>query len=222
MVSARWMCVVASAFAVHLAACSGGSDGTSPTSSHPPPGGSAQSGTPKADGGGGPTPVADAGGAPDDDGGQGATSPCAPYIGRWIATLDPGATATGSDTAIVGGSVALSGTIDFTFTHDDADLPDILDFTGTAKIVAAGQTITQAIEPATSPSGDPKDSSCAGGMHFIGQANVSGIGKVLFTIVGTLDTTVTPTVGTGSFTMMTADDDGGALSGGGNVHMVHQ
>jgi len=108
--------------------------------------------------------------------------------------------------------------------HDDADYPNILDFTGNATIKGAGVTIQQALQPATSPTGDPKDSTCSatGGLHFYGSANVNGIGLVDFEIVGTLDTTVTPPTGSGPFTMKTHDDNGAALNGSGNVHFVRQ
>ena len=191
MLSARLTLVVASAFAVHLAACSG-NEGAGSMPSGPaakatpaPPTGSTPPSSPKPDGG--VAPAADAG-ASDPDAGQAPTSLCGPYIGKWLATLDPGAVATGTDTSILGGSVPISGTVDFSLMHDDADLPNILDFTGTATIQAASQTITQTIQPATSPSGDPKDTTCQGNhLNFIGAANVSGVGNVIVNMDGTID-----------------------------------
>ncbi len=233
MVSARLLFVAASAFAIQLAACGGNSDGTSLTrgssssSGGSSSGGSSSGGT--SSGSVPPSTQSDGGGvAPSSDAGSTAdTAPttdlCTPYIGKWLATIDPGAVATGTDTDPLGGSIPFSGTIDFTFVHDDADLPNILDFSGTSTIKAAGQTITQPIVPAKSPTGDPKDSTCeAGVLHFLGEANVSGIGVVLFTVEGHLDTSVTPTVGLGTFTMNTKDDNGAALSGKGTLHMVRQ
>jgi hypothetical protein len=232
MVSARSICVVvASAFAIQLAACSGSDPGSSTIGPAPPgaaPGSSSgrsssssgQPGTTQTDAGA-PATGGDSGSAP--DAAPVETSACAPYIGKWLATLDQGATVTGTDTNLVGGGpVPITGTIDFTLTHDDADYPNILDFTGNAKISGAGITINQALQPETSPTGDPKDTTCDTALHFHGQTNVNGIGVVVFEMVGTLDTTVTPAVGTGPFTMKTADDNGAALSGSGTVHFVRQ
>ena len=94
-----------------------------------------------------------------------AADPCAAIIGHWLATLDQGAMV-----KVLGQNLPLAGTIDFMLTHDDADLPDIVDFNGTATIMVSGQTVTQVLAPATSPSGDPQDSTCDGGLHLKGQA----------------------------------------------------
>ena len=234
MVSAR-LILVATAFAFQAAAC-GGTDAGSTSGPRPAPGGTgaAQPGTSQP-GTSQPGAQADAG-APTSGGGSDAgvvapdssttdTSACKPYIGKWIATLDPGAEVTGTDTQLAGGGpIPITGTIDFALVHDDRDYANVLDFTGNATIKGAGMTIQTVLSPATSPTGDPKDSTCdaSGSLHFIGAANVNGIGNVVFTMVGTLDTTKTPTVGTGPFTMKTADDNGAALSGTGNVHFVRQ
>jgi hypothetical protein len=233
MVSARLLFVVASAFAIQAVAC-GGSDPGSSSLSHgatppaaTPPGTKTPGATPPpstSQNDAGTTPTGDAGTVTPDSG-KVESSACLPYIGHWVATLDDGASVSGSDTDIVGGGpVPINGTIDFTLTHDDADYANILDFTGNATIKGAGVTIQQALQPATSPTGDPKDTTCSatGGLHFYGSANVNGIGLVDFEIVGTLDANATPPAGTGPFTMKTHDDNGAALSGSGNVHFVRQ
>ncbi len=231
MVSARLLFAAASALAITLMACGGSSDGTSLTRGNAAPAGGSSSGGSSSGGSssGSVPPQKDGGVTPSNDAGSGGDSAtaapdlCKPYVGRWLATVDPGAVATGTDTSALGGSIPFGGTIDFTFTHDEADVPNVLDFTGTATIQAAGQTITQPIVPAKSPTGDPKDSTCeAGVLHFLGEANVSGIGNVLFAVEGHLDTSVTPTVGQGTFTMKTKDDNGAALSGDGTLHMVRK
>jgi hypothetical protein len=237
MVSARSICIVVSALAIHLAAC-GGSDSSSTLTGHPA--GGAQAGSSSSSGSSGSsssssssgssgTPQSDAGGSTSSGGSSGTpdagtANPCTPYIGTWVATLDQGASVSGSDTNLVGGGpVPITGTINFTLSHDDADLPNILDFAGSATIKGAGITIQQALQPATSPTGDPKDTTCtAGALHFYGAANVNGIGPIDFEILGTLDTTVNPPVGTGPFTMKTSNDNGAALNGTGNVHFVRQ
>jgi hypothetical protein len=164
-----------------------------------------------------PAPV----GAQQGDGGvtadTGPASVCPAIIGHWLATLDQGAEVT-----LQGTPVPITGTVDFTLTRDDGDLANIVDFNGNATITFAGQTVTQRIQPATSPSGDPKDTTCDGGLHLRGQASIAGMGDILFTIDGTLDTTVTPTTGKGTFAMKTLADDGGTATANGPLHMVHQ
>ena len=194
---------IASAFVLGLAACSGGS---SPSPSPSPSSSSGNQGTGNSSSGN----VADSGASA-------TQSACPAVIGKWIGTLEPGAVVN-----IQGGQLPITGTIDFSLTRDDADLPDIVDFAGTAKIVMAGQTITQEIQPAKSPSGDPKDTKCSDGLHLRGQANVSGIGDILFDIDGTIDSTVTPATGEGTFSMKSASDDGGTATASGKLHMVRQ
>jgi hypothetical protein len=191
MRSLRFVALVASASALQLVACSSSSSNTTPGQ-------------------------ADA--QPNDGGVEADTGPasvCPAIIGAWLATLDPGAQVT-----LQGTSLPITGTVDFTLTRDDGDLPNIVDFNGTATITFAGQTVTQKILPAKSPSGDPKDTTCDGGLHLTGMANVASLGDILFTIDGTLDTTVTPTTGKGTFGMKTLSDDGGTATASGPLHMV--
>ena len=212
----KLMFVVASTFAMHLLACGGGD------TNGPGPSGTSSSGA--GQGGGATSSGGSTGGGGTTSGGassSGATpeSKCTPLIGNWTATIDPGAFATGTDTTLVG-NVPITGNIDFSLTHDDADLPDIVDFNGTATIQAAGQTVVEKIQPQQSPSGDAKDTKCDGGLHLNGAANIPGVGDIVFTIDGTLDTTTSPTKGQGSFTMKTANDNGAAITANGTVHMT--
>jgi hypothetical protein len=191
--------VIASAFVLCLSACSGG-DSPAPAPSTSP--GTTQTGS-------------DAGGGAAADTGAKPQSVCPAVIGKWLATLDPGAVVN-----IQGSQLPITGTVDFELTRDDGDLANIVDFTGTATIQMAGQTITQQIMPSKSPSGDPKDTTCDGGLHLRGQANVSPLGDILFNIDGTIDSSVTPATGQGTFTMKTANDDGGAATANGTLKMV--
>ena len=195
--------LIASAFVLCLVGCSGGS---SPSPSPSPS--SSSSGNPG---------TGSSSGNVADSGSSATQSACPLVIGKWLGTLKPGAVVN-----IQGGQLPITGTIDFTLTRDDGDLPNIVDFAGTAKIVMAGQTITQEIQPAKSPSGDPKDTTCDGGLHLRGQANVSGIGDILFDIDGTIDSSVTPATGDGTFTMKSASDDGGTATANGQLHMVKE
>jgi hypothetical protein len=226
---ARIVFVAASAIALHLAACGGGGSGGGGSS----PGGGSSSGqtssgapagngaTSSSSGGSSSGGSSSSGGGSSSGGSADAGNACTPLIGKWHATLDPGAEATGTDTTLTG-PIAIGGTIDFTLTHDDADLPNIVDFNGTANISAAGQTFTETIAPSKSVSGDNKDTTCNGGLHLTGVVNVAAIGDMAFTIDGTLDTTVTPTGGAGTFTWKTISDDGGGLSATGTLHLVKQ
>jgi hypothetical protein len=225
MRNARFMVVAASAFVIQLVACGGGgSDGGGSTLGGNSSGGGGSSGShPDAgtSGSSGNSSGGTSSGSPADAGGVDPNSKCAPLIGKWHATIDPGAVATGTDTTLTG-PVPISGVLDFTLTHDDADLPDIVDFNGTATITAEGQTLTETIAPASSPSGDTKDTQCDGGLHLKGLVNVQAVGNLIFVIDGTLDTTSSPTSGVGTFTWKTADDDGGGLTATGGLHLVKQ
>jgi hypothetical protein len=207
------MAVIASVFALPIAACSGGNTqgpsggGTSSSGSNASSSGSnaSSSGNASSNSGNHGTPA---------DSGTGTQSACANLIGKWTATMDPGTTVT-----YEGLPLAVSGTIDFTLTHDDADLPNIVDFTGTAHITAQGQTYDGTLEPAKSPSGDPKDSTCDGALHVIGQSNAP-IGVLDFTMDGTFDSA--GTTGVGQFTMKSDSDNGATAKGTGSVHITRQ
>jgi hypothetical protein len=221
---ARFVFVVASGFAFQLAACGGGDStgsgtgaSTAGTSSSGAAGNTSSSSSGGSSSGGSSSGGSSSGAA--SDAGTAAASPCTPLIGKWTATLDPGAVATGTDTLLTG-PVPIGGTIDFVLTHDDADLPNVVDFNGTANITASGQTFSETIAPSKSPSGDTKDTECNGGLHLKGLVNVTAIGDLVFAIDGTLDTTATPTSGVGTFTWKTVADDGGGLSATGTLHMV--
>lgn len=228
MRNARLLFVVSSAFALHLGACGGGDStgggslGGSSSGNTSSSGGSSSGGS--SSGGSSSGATSSSGGSSSGstgDGGVDTNSPCAPLIGKWHATIDPGAVATGTDTMLTG-PVPISGTLDFTLTHDDADLPNIVDFNGTANINAEGQSFTEQIAPSQSPSGDTKDTQCNGGLHLKGLVNVTGVGDLIFVIDGTLDTTATPTAGVGTFTWKTVADDGGGLLATGGLHIVKQ
>jgi hypothetical protein len=161
------------------------------------------------------------GGVTSGDAGGADTSACAAIIGSWVATIEPGATATGTATTLLGGNVAVGGTITFTLSHDDADLPNIVDFHGTAAITAAGQTFNEVLQPAApADSGDPKDVTCDAGLHLHGTLNVQGAGDILFAVDGTLDSTSTS--GEGTFSMKSADDNGASLTATGKVKVQRQ
>jgi hypothetical protein len=148
--------------------------------------------------------------------------PCAPLIGKWEATFDDGASASG-DSIPFGQSVPFSGKMDFTLTHDDADLQDIVDFAGTATITAMDQTQTYQMSPTDKASGDTKDTKCIGGLHIKGITNVAGIGDLIFTMDGDFDGTDNPaSKGHANFTIKTADDDGKGMTGTGTAHLVRQ
>jgi hypothetical protein len=230
MRNARFVFVVASAFALQLTACGGG-DSTGGTlggsSGQTGSGSSGASSSGASSSGASSSGATSSGGSSSSsgsatpDGGDTTQSPCNPLIGKWVATIDPGAAATGTDTQITG-PLPIAGTINFTLTHDDEDLPDIVDFNGVATITAAGQTFNETIAPSSSPSGDTKDTKCNGGLNLNGLVTVAGVGDMLFTITGTLDTTATPSSGVGTFTWQTANDNGAALSAKGTLHLVKQ
>lgn len=148
-------------------------------------------------------------------------SPCADVIGKWTATFDDGAEATGDMIPI--GSVGFSGKLDFTMTHDEADINNVVDFVGTATIEAMGQTNTYQMQPSEKASGDVKDTTCTGGLHVKGISTVDPIGDVIFTMDGDFDDKASPpNTGHATFTMKTADDDGKNLTGKGTAHITRQ
>jgi len=70
--------------------------------------------------------------------------PCALLIGKWKATFDKGAEASG-DAIPLGQTISISGDMNFTLTHDDADLPNVVDFVGSTTVTALGQTTTYSL-----------------------------------------------------------------------------
>lgn len=145
--------------------------------------------------------------------GSGSDS-CAALIGSWTGTL-------GSNASVValGSTIPITGTLDFMLTHDQNDLPDIVDFTGTATISFEGQTLTQAFEPASAGTGDPEDSHCDGGLQLTGQASTQ-IGLIDFAVNETVDTSVSPASGSGQFTMKSDKDNGATVHGTGDLTIV--
>jgi hypothetical protein len=148
--------------------------------------------------------------------GPGSSDSCTPLIGSWVATLASGTTVTA-----FGATIPISGTINFMLVHDDADLPDIVDFSGTANIVYSGQTISQAFMPANAGTADAKDSKCDGGLQLLGQASTP-VGLIDFGVTATLDTKTTPMTGSGQFTMKTDADSGSSVHGMGNLTLAKQ
>lgn len=148
-------------------------------------------------------------------GGSGSDA-CAPLIGSWTGTL-------GSNASIValGMTIPISGTVDFNLVHDQNDLPDIVDFSGTAHISFSGQTITQDFMPASAGTGDPADSHCDGGLQLMGQASTS-IGVIDFGVNATVDTMTSPASGSGQFTMKSDQDNGATAHGMGDITLAKQ
>jgi hypothetical protein len=149
-------------------------------------------------------------------------TPCGQIIGKWAAAIDDGAQASGDDIPL-GQSIPIGGSLNFTLTHDDADIANVVDFTGTATISAMGSSQTYDMKPATQTTGDQKDTTCAGGLHIKGVTNVDPIGNILFTMDGDFDDTgATPNKGHANFTMKTADDNGKAMTASGTAHITRQ
>jgi hypothetical protein len=149
--------------------------------------------------------------------------PCAPLIGKWEATFDPDTQASGDLVPFGPMSLDGAGKLDFTLTHDDADLPNVVDFVGTAIFTVLGQTETYQLQPATKATGDAKDTTCDGGLHIKGATNAAAVGDMIFTMDGDFDgTSPHPTTGQAKFTFKTADDDGKNLTATGTAHLVRQ
>ena len=174
-------------------------------------GGGGGGGSSTGGGGGGNGVTNDAG--PKTDGGP---ATCSLALGDWTATLQNGATASGTDLAIIGGSTAISGTIDFTLAAGTD--PSTISCSGPATITpAAAPTLVQTL---TLPQGT---APCTDPLQLTGQdPNAPLVGLVDYVVTANIDPSTKPPSGTGTFVVKSDGDDGGAFNAEGNITIQHK
>ena len=173
---------------------------------------------PVFDSGAGPGPTQDNGDAASppgsdprvpSDGGAQSGSLCTIALGNWTATLQPGASATGSLLAVVGGMTAITGEIDFALTANSD--PTLVTFNGTSTITAAGIPISITLQQGTTPCDT---------LHMTGKQTLPLVGLVDFAVDAKIDPTQELLSGTGTFVVTSDTDQGTSLTAKGNLDLV--